>query len=234
MGKWPVCCTSTGQKGPKKLDLEWIGLVIAEFGVRKILGAPIMPMGTPIRPRWANYHGVAHLRAKAVSMNLIWSESAQWLLSSRAARFQGPLLCPCAHPCGVNKLPWCCTSTGQDGFQWNWFGENPPVVTELRHPQSLERTDGGHSIVPIFSFRKGVGQWKFVPEFSDNWWILWFEIRQFYWSRRDHFLYAPSRWETTSQCNVVSHWLGAYRKLSLLKFYFRSLLSLCHPRIVKS
>ena len=28
-------------------------------------------------------------------------------------------------------------------------------------------------------------------------------------------LYAPSQWETTLQCNVVSHWLGAYTKWSL-------------------
>ena len=26
---------------------------------------------------------------------------------------------------------------------------------------------------------------------------------------RDHFVYAPSQWETTLQCNVVLHWLGA-------------------------
>ena len=25
----------------------------------------------------------------------------------------------------------------------------------------------------------------------------------------DHFVYAPSQWETTLHCNVVSHWLGA-------------------------
>ena len=31
----------------------------------------------------------------------------------------------------------------------------------------------------------------------------------------DHFVYAPSQWETTLQCHVVSHWLGAYTKLSL-------------------
>ena len=29
----------------------------------------------------------------------------------------------------------------------------------------------------------------------------------------DQFVYAPSQWETTLQCNVVSHWLGAYTKL---------------------
>ena len=32
---------------------------------------------------------------------------------------------------------------------------------------------------------------------------------------RDHFVYAPSQWETTLQRNVVSHWLGAYTKWSL-------------------
>ena len=35
-----------------------------------------------------------------------------------------------------------------------------------------------------------------------------------YWKRstRNHFVYAPSQWETTLRCNVVSHWLGAYTK----------------------
>ena len=31
----------------------------------------------------------------------------------------------------------------------------------------------------------------------------------------DHFVYVPSQWETTLQCNVVSHWLGACTKWSL-------------------
>ena len=30
-----------------------------------------------------------------------------------------------------------------------------------------------------------------------------------------HFVFAPSQWETTLQCNVVSHWLGAYTEWSL-------------------
>ena len=33
--------------------------------------------------------------------------------------------------------------------------------------------------------------------------------------RRDHFVYTHSQWETTLQCNVVSHWLCAYTKWSL-------------------
>ena len=32
---------------------------------------------------------------------------------------------------------------------------------------------------------------------------------------RDHFVYAPSHSETTLQCNIISHWLGAYTKWSL-------------------
>ena len=27
---------------------------------------------------------------------------------------------------------------------------------------------------------------------------------------RDKFEHAPSQWEKTSQCNIISHWLGAY------------------------
>ena len=34
-------------------------------------------------------------------------------------------------------------------------------------------------------------------------------------SIRDHFVNAPSQWETTLQCNVASHWLGTYSKWSL-------------------
>ena len=32
---------------------------------------------------------------------------------------------------------------------------------------------------------------------------------------RDHFVNAPSQWETTLHCNVVSHWLGAFIKWSV-------------------
>ena len=31
----------------------------------------------------------------------------------------------------------------------------------------------------------------------------------------DHFVPAPTQWETTLHCNIVSYWLGAYTKLSL-------------------
>ena len=30
---------------------------------------------------------------------------------------------------------------------------------------------------------------------------------------RDHFVYAPSHWEAMLQCNIIPHWLGAYKKM---------------------
>ena len=35
-------------------------------------------------------------------------------------------------------------------------------------------------------------------------------------SIRDHFVCVPSQWETTLQCNVVSHWPGACTKWCLI------------------
>ena len=32
---------------------------------------------------------------------------------------------------------------------------------------------------------------------------------------QDQFVYVPSQWETTLQCNVVSHWLGTFTKWCL-------------------
>ena len=47
-------------------------------------------------------------------------------------------------------------------------------------------------------------------------WGLFCEFK--FWSLfyivRDHFVNAPSKWET-SHCNIVPHWLGAYTKWSL-------------------
>ena len=36
-----------------------------------------------------------------------------------------------------------------------------------------------------------------------------------YTSCRDHFMNAPSQWETILQCNIISHWLGTFTKWSL-------------------
>ena len=49
---------------------------------------------------------------------------------------------------------------------------------------------------------------------------------------RDHFVDAPSQWKTTLHSNVVSHWLGAFKKLSLLAYsILPSPFGLPHPTI---
>ena len=41
-------------------------------------------------------------------------------------------------------------------------------------------------------------------------------VIEVWWYRyRDHFVHAPSQWQMTLQCNISSHWLGAYTKWSL-------------------
>ena len=46
---------------------------------------------------------------------------------------------------------------------------------------------------------------------------------------RDYFVHAASQWETTLQCNVVSHWLAAYTKWSLCCMYLAPMESeSCH------
>ena len=43
----------------------------------------------------------------------------------------------------------------------------------------------------------------------------------FLWFLRDHFVYALSQWEAMLQCNIVTHWLGAYTKWSLMPWKLR-------------
>ena len=99
-------------------------------------GSLFMPMCTTMRPWWANDHDVAHLQTKTVPMNLIWSESVQWLLSSGICNvnFQETSLCPWAHLCGPDKqmtmVLFICTTVQNDSkeFDLEWIG---PVVAEF-------------------------------------------------------------------------------------------------------
>ena len=55
-------------------------------GIRNIPEALIMPMGAPMWALWENDNDIAYLQAKTIPMNLIWSESAQCLLSYGSVR----------------------------------------------------------------------------------------------------------------------------------------------------
>ena len=48
----------------------------------------------------------------------------------------------------------------------------------------------------------------------------------------DPFVNAPSQWETTLQCNVVSHWLGSFTKWSLNWYISVALDGWCWLRMV--
>ena len=46
-------------------------------------------------------------------------------------------------------------------------------------------------------------------------WIQNLKVIDCWFHTRDQSRYAPSQWETSLQCNDVSHWLGAYLDWSL-------------------
>ena len=60
----------------------------------------ITPVGMPMWPLCANDHDTTHAQDKVVSLNLIWSESAQWLLSYSVHKVKKALIVP------VGTLMW--------------------------------------------------------------------------------------------------------------------------------
>ena len=95
---------------------------------------------TPMRPWWANDQDVAHLQAKTVPKNLIWSELAQFPKDSRSPYHAHGH----AHYAHMDKWPWCCTSTGQDGsneLDLEWIA---PMVATFWHPQDSWNPYQGH------------------------------------------------------------------------------------------
>ena len=62
-----------------------------------------------------------------------------------------------------------------------------------------------------------IGERRTVP-YLDQWWRLSSQMHVCYQAcvlSRDHFVYAPSQWETMLHYNVVSHWLGTCIERSL-------------------
>ena len=124
--------------------------------VRKIPGALITPMDTPIMPPWSNYHDVAHLQAKTVPIIFI----LDWigLVSSGVrkipeARITDSRSLYYAHghvhvaPMGKRPRGW----GSSNELDLEWIG---PVVAELWAGRTDEQTDGrmdgDHSIILLF------------------------------------------------------------------------------------
>ena len=89
MGKWPWYFTSPGH-GAAYLQAKIlsINLIWSKWALWLLsYGNPIVPrtlmtlVVMPMWPWWTNGHDVAHLLARTIPMNLIWSESAQLLPS---------------------------------------------------------------------------------------------------------------------------------------------------------
>ena len=62
-------CQPTKNTAPVNLIWSESTQWLRSSDVRKIQGAIITPMGTPIMPPWAKDHDVAHVQAKAISIN---------------------------------------------------------------------------------------------------------------------------------------------------------------------
>ena len=179
VGKWPWHCISTGQDGCKELTSQWanghnvanlqakpipINLIWSEsahwsgnFGVRKILRALIfiVPMVTPIMPRWANDHDLTRLHAKTVVMNLIWSESTHWLLSSGVHKIPEVLITPMGTPI----MPPCANCHDVAHLQAKAFPMNF-IWSELAHwlPRSgIHKIPGAHI---THNARMGIWPWR--------------------------------------------------------------------------
>ena len=120
---------------------------------------------TPMRAWWANDQNVLHLQAKTLPKNLICGESAQWFLSSSVRKIPGALIMPMGMPIWANdqdiahlqaeKVPM--NLIGSESAQWLLSYGVRKVWAGRTAGRLDKRTDGGHSIVPLFLLRKGRG-----------------------------------------------------------------------------
>ena len=85
------------------------------------------------------------------------------------------------------------------------MGYPTSVFIHLYRSQAISSTNDDCSLILIFVTKS---QWVNIC-------LCRIVVHMYIWICRDHFVYVPSQWETTLQCNMVSHWLAAYTKRSL-------------------
>ena len=78
------------------------------------------PVGTPMQPQCANDYGIAHIQTKPLTMNYIWSESTQWLLSSGVRKTPWALITPMGMPDG--QITMTLHIYRPSRIQWTWLG----------------------------------------------------------------------------------------------------------------
>ena len=85
------------------------------------------------------------------------------------------------------------------------LGYPTSVFVNLYRSRAITSTNDDSSLILIFVTKS---EWVNIC-------LCRIVVHMYIWICRDHFVYVPSQWETTLQCNIVSHWLGAYTKRSL-------------------
>ena len=98
-------------------------------------------------------------------------------------------------------------------------------VTDKRDFLVFQLKTGFGCYRPQVTSEPNHGKLTLLVSVSDNtgkqWEIHWLYTTQFIsslieWSLGGHVVYAPSQWETTLLCDVVSHWLGACTSITLI------------------
>ena len=125
--KWPWRCRFKVKLVPMNLSWSESAWWLLCCGIHTIPGAFLTPMGTSMWAWWGNKHDVAHLWTKMVLINLIWSESTQWLQSSSLCQIPEARITPMDMPDGPNGQMTMMLHIYRPGwFQWTWFGVNQP------------------------------------------------------------------------------------------------------------
>ena len=131
----------------------------------------------------------------------------------------------------------CCLSV--PGHYLNWHHEWDPVTFTFGQFYKKVLSIS----IPIHEFEYHI--FEFTPTSPRNQWgnhwcmsrgcgpliILLHLVMAYFWRDINHLQglfcvcdYAPSQWEMTLHCNVISHWLGAYTKWSLSFGRFNTIL----------
>ena len=107
---------------------------------------------------------------------------------------------------------------------WRYFN----MINWGRSRQNLYHSQYSTHNVSMTQCKTVVSSVRYQQRYCSLAWSHWSELL-FIWICcihhvhlcRDHFLHAPSQWETMLPCNFISRWLGTYRKWSLIYVMWR-------------
>ena len=142
--------------------------------------------------------------------HIIWAPSCwlRWVYLNLCI----PYLCNMIFaPCVYGGLHICFIYRNKRIFDID-FWINSRVTSDLRRYDTHETSlhyDGCNCLIASRSHLTT------AHNISDTWFQISIVLAPAITSYWDHIVHAPSQWETMLQCNVGSHLMGAYTKLSL-------------------